>query len=486
MNRRMISAVLILLLLSGLLVSAAATENAMEAKLYTTYWKDDVLYAFLGIQSEDPTDVEVDLFVNNAKQHTSTPQTLAEADGSVHFMLLVDVSPSMIQYKSDILLIAKKLMESRENVRISIAEFNRKCTIVAEDLTEWTDVRATLNKLNYIYEGSDIAGSVALALEHLGKRDCVPGEMTNLLVITDGEVWYSSKKDLEQIREAEANQAAEAYMAAYPEIVVHTYSFSDWNEDAFAVLSKGKGIHQTGIAAKDAADVLAAYAASVYSVTFPLSGDEKQFTLTDNVELWIDRMIMVPDSIRNISVAPKLNLEVNQETEPTESTQPSTGATEPEESDPAATDPSSGATDSDSGQNDRQDPNRKGFLWWIIGGAGVLTAVFFLVLRHKRPAKSAIRMKIEADPNSNVLVKDVYFLERELLLGSGRNCDIQILGSGRGQAVARIFLRDQMVYIENLGSPNGIMLNGVQIFASNRLRSGDEITIGNATIRARF
>ena len=42
-----------------------------------------------------------------------------------------------------------------------------------------------------------------------------------------------------------------------------------------------------------------------------------------------------------------------------------------------------------------------------------------------------------------------------------------------------IFIQNQVVYIEDMGSPLDTALNGMRPFASNRLRSEDEITIGN-------
>ena len=43
-----------------------------------------------------------------------------------------------------------------------------------------------------------------------------------------------------------------------------------------------------------------------------------------------------------------------------------------------------------------------------------------------------------------------------------------------------------MIYIEDMSSPQGTVLNGMRIFSPNRLRSEDEITIGNMVLRALF
>ena len=51
---------------------------------------------------------------------------------------------------------------------------------------------------------------------------------------------------------------------------------------------------------------------------------------------------------------------------------------------------------------------------------------------------------------------------------------------------ARIFLSDCVVYIEDIGSSDGVYLGGMRLHNANRLRSGDEIAIGSARFRFKF
>lgn len=91
-------------------------------------------------------------------------------------------------------------------------------------------------------------------------------------------------------------------------------------------------------------------------------------------------------------------------------------------------------------------------------------------------------MRIELVAGGNVRLRNVYFLDREILIGPGKNCSIIIPGN----ANARIFKQNQIIYVEDMGLADGILLNGMRIFSSNRLRSGDEITIGTVTLRVLF
>ena len=51
---------------------------------------------------------------------------------------------------------------------------------------------------------------------------------------------------------------------------------------------------------------------------------------------------------------------------------------------------------------------------------------------------------------------------------------------------SRIFFREGYLYIEDLGTKNGTVLGGMRLYAPNRLRSGDEITVGETTLRFLF
>jgi pSer/pThr/pTyr-binding forkhead associated (FHA) protein len=47
---------------------------------------------------------------------------------------------------------------------------------------------------------------------------------------------------------------------------------------------------------------------------------------------------------------------------------------------------------------------------------------------------------------------------------------------------ARIEMRDDGVYVEDLGSRNGTLVDGAPVVSSRQLANGDEITIGTASI----
>ena len=95
-------------------------------------------------------------------------------------------------------------------------------------------------------------------------------------------------------------------------------------------------------------------------------------------------------------------------------------------------------------------------------------------------------MRVEILSGKAVRKKDIYLLTNELLIGTGKQCDIVIRDVNAASVNTRIFKQGQMIYIEDMGSPQGTVLNGMRIFSSNRLRSEDEISIGSTVFRFLF
>ncbi len=70
---------------------------------------------------------------------------------------------------------------------------------------------------------------------------------------------------------------------------------------------------------------------------------------------------------------------------------------------------------------------------------------------------------------------------RRILVGRATTADIRIDDPRVSRLHARIEMRDDGVYVEDLGSRNGTTVNGVLV-TSQRLVSGDELRIGTASI----
>lgn len=76
-----------------------------------------------------------------------------------------------------------------------------------------------------------------------------------------------------------------------------------------------------------------------------------------------------------------------------------------------------------------------------------------------------------------------FFLEKEeTILGRLLDNDISIGDPEISRRHTRFFLRDDNVFVEDLGSTNGTFLNGERVISPQQLRKGDMITVGESVI----
>jgi pSer/pThr/pTyr-binding forkhead associated (FHA) protein len=73
----------------------------------------------------------------------------------------------------------------------------------------------------------------------------------------------------------------------------------------------------------------------------------------------------------------------------------------------------------------------------------------------------------------------------ELTIGRAGGCGITLSGDTFvSQVHARVFDRDGDLYVEDLGSTNGTLLNGAPVQAPTKLRRGDRVRVGQTEIEA--
>jgi len=114
-------------------------------------------------------------------------------------------------------------------------------------------------------------------------------------------------------------------------------------------------------------------------------------------------------------------------------------------------------------------------------------AAFVLLVRDRRGAPpppaldAAIATGIEliVDYGSSITTRR---FGRRVLVGRAPSADIRFGDPRVSRLHARIEMRDDGVYVEDLGSRNGTTVDGDVISGSRRLVAGQEIGVGSASI----
>lgn len=78
------------------------------------------------------------------------------------------------------------------------------------------------------------------------------------------------------------------------------------------------------------------------------------------------------------------------------------------------------------------------------------------------------------------------FLQEEWSIGSGNDCDLVLSQSTVAPHHAMLFRRGEDVYLQDMDTQFGTYIGGMRIFAPNRLRSGEEVSLGTISFIVKF
>jgi hypothetical protein len=68
---------------------------------------------------------------------------------------------------------------------------------------------------------------------------------------------------------------------------------------------------------------------------------------------------------------------------------------------------------------------------------------------------------------------------KEMVIGRGPDCDVVVLGTGVSRRHARIVVAGEGVFVEDLGSRNGVFVGGKKITGRHALADSDRILVGD-------
>ena len=407
-------------------------------------------------------------------------QSLAESGLPVTYYLLVDTSTSMRGAREDIRAFAESLAEqSGEGAGFGLLLFGDSFSAVLEPTEDSGAFLSALDDTAFDAQRTDLLRGILDGIEYVSSAERATGGLTGLIVISDGVPdGADGGPDAEEVRQR---------ISDAQETVIHTL----WINSGLAgapqgrdlLASIGSGAHpciEKSGGTRDAAAEIAGYTDGLSAVSFlletepsaPVSGDLFfQSAEEDGGQLlYYAKLADIPVLLAQEDFAPAA---------------PS-ALPAPQGSQPSSPDPSSVVSAVPESQGSAK-------VWaYCLGIAAALlaaactAAVFYKKHRRQMPGTHGIYMRLETGAGKYAGKKTEFFLTDELTIGRSRKCDLVWKDRMTSPVHARVFLRDGLIFLEDLGSETGTFLGGMRIYQKNRLRSGDEISIGRSSFRLRF
>ena len=120
-------------------------------------------------------------------------------------------------------------------------------------------------------------------------------------------------------------------------------------------------------------------------------------------------------------------------------------------------------------------------------GVSLAVVAFISLVRDRRGAPPAPALDVEISTGVELTVSTAgtiktYRFGRRVLVGRAPSADLRLDDPLVSRLHARIEMRDDGVYVEDLGSRNGTQVDGAKVTGSRYLRVDEEIEIGAASI----
>ncbi|MBQ3417005.1 MAG: FHA domain-containing protein [Ruminococcus sp.] len=523
--KKILSTVLVLILLVSLAVISPNAAQTALMKVDSTYYTSGTLYAYVeSVGGTDPTTLTLKPS-SDAGLNADSPKPITETATSIDYVLLIDASGSIQQYVPSVYSFVSSLMGTEAlPTTIAVASFGSEFHLIAEGLTTPDEVSYVVeNEISYTEDYTDICGSVVSAVEYIHTKNRTNSEVINLVVITDGKTDLGDASAGSILSGA---QRAESIITTSPEIILHTMCFGGhWEENTYNALKKGTGINEdideggSTQAAAVAGSKMANMIDSLY--TFSLDFDWNYEYAREDIDLRVQVTDNPSSGLELFTVENVANLEHIADADGTEennapiielSTNAPDDSSAPDEADPSVSpaDPqdSTEAILTIATQDEAKSPFDKfpWLLWVLIGAGGVLViaaavVVTLIILKKKnggtppknpqaaskkKPEGPAIVMKMQMVQGTSPSASKEIKLVDEIIIGSGADCDIIIKDPSVAERNTRIFKDGSVIYIENIAAVQNTYLEGMKIFSRNRLRSQDEISVGNTTFKLLF
>lgn len=507
--------------------AAERVKGDTKGSLLAGYVLNDKLYAFF----EAGEQTEAELLIGDVMCAEGCTESLVDSGQYVHYYILLDASGSVKRSRYQIKRFVMNLMqETRTKKMVTIMTLGESFDEVIAASMEDDAVQKALDKIAYSDQKTNLYKGIDSAVQYIDEKERTRGDLCRLVLITDGE--QDSETDIPSPDEVKKR------VEARTDIIFDVIGVGNWkkgSEKNLPMSGREVNVVKSIEKAEDAAVRLAAETNGLYTVCFELSGKVQDHL--QNIRIFLkgnEKRILEQQRLTVVGRETVIDTTEEPEEEPgstggaAEEESESTGSAaeeEPGSTGDAAEEESGSTGDATEGQSEStgdaaeeesgstggetQSEYERGFrnvgkgaeadytgentvLQKIIkklpvyGGIAlggiVLCAAAVILLKRLLGREDKIapgHLRVEVLSGKCISRKKDFLLEHTLFIGSGKQCDVIWKDPDVAGQNTRIFVHEGIVYIEDLHSPCGTMIGGMRIFAPNRLRSGDIVSIGD-------
>ncbi len=478
------------LILMAAAMTTMAAPDPPEAVSY--FAQGQTVYAFCDMKGRESRGMTVKQFDSSAEKQAV--KQLGDLSGTVHYVLVVDNSTSMYKHWRKVRQFIEALIKENESadlkVTYTLAIIGEAYKPLLERADDGDAVLAEMKEsLSYKAPKSNLYKGITSALDYLNRIDRQEGELTDLVVISDGVLYDAS--------ESPTPEEVAALLKGKKENLVQTIGM----DEEIALGSMNYCGKREGMA--DAAADITGYINSLSRVRF------FQKTGATSLDFYFQEEGKQADHsmtirLTEIPVLGKLANTVHaageaETAEPESSLEETEGnGSEPEasleEAEGSESEPGTSLEETEGGDpepgNNIEKTEKTEFLLIGMILCGVLLAAGILAASLRKAGKKmshaeyqGIPVELEVLSGKCVTRKRRFYLEQQLVIGSSADCDIVFNSRAVSEKNTRVFLKDGKIYIEDLKSDRGTALGGMRIYAPNILRSGEVISIERVAFR---
>lgn len=493
------------LLLAWVLPAAAASpglSNTAQRQFRAGFVQDSRAYLYLQMEENQLAEIGLGLKVQDTVLSQQSSGFIREGSRPVHYLLLVDCSSTVRNDREEIALFGSSLLQQTLSgggtAIMTVAGLGDSFRILAEGTADPAVLKASLDALPYSDRNTDLYGGIQAALSYIQNQPHSAGELYQMVLVTDGRQDKQGQLGLTQ----EQLDQLEASFAQRQDVIFHTCGVSEvWHGQELQQAELGRGCHLSLVEAlpEEAAQTIADFTNALYQGVFtldaqtvPAPGESLQVQVLFDDQPGGTSVVEIP-VLNPVSEAGNAGQASpgSQADSGSTSLGPEASAESPGSSGAGPEQPSSSQEMASPAPSEESVGDWGRLAVWLLLPVAVLAALGGWLLHRqvdtgKRPEKAAVPppgsvcIHVQVERGRCITKERTFYLVDELIIGRSPACDLVFDEPDVSDQNTRILMWDGDPYIEDLDSFKGTSIGGMRIYAPNRLRSGDVITISTA------